>query len=117
MRIRRHEAPRLSRHALALVLVGALLCPLSAQAGDGEESTGYSAVTGIGSTLCTLVYTPLKLVYAAGGSLVSGLAWMWTLGDKDIAGPILYTSVRGDYVVTPGNLEGRDELHFVGPYY
>lgn len=94
-----------------------LLAPLSAPAAQGDESTAYNAATGIGSTLCTLVYTPLKVVYAAGGSLVSGLAWMWTLGDKDIAGPILMSSVRGDYVVTPRNLEGRDKLVFVGPRY
>jgi hypothetical protein len=117
VRIRRHEAPRLARQLSAFALVFVLLCPPAALAGDEPASTGYNAVTGLGSTLCTLVYTPLKIVYAAGGSLVSGLAWMWTLGDKEIAGPILYTSVRGDYVVTPGNLEGRDELHFVGPYY
>ena len=109
----RHEAPRLARVALVL----ALLKPLPAQAQEVEPSTGYTAVTGLGSTLCTLVYTPLKLVYAAGGSVVSGLAWMWTLGDKEIAGPIFNSSVRGDYVVTPANLEGRDDLHFVGPQY
>ena len=115
MPLERHEAPRLAGMLLALALL--LLAPVPAQAGAGSESTGYNALTGIGSTLCTLVYTPLKVVYAAGGSLLSGLTWMWTLGDTEVAGPIFFTSIRGDYVVTPGNLEGRDELHFVGPYY
>lgn len=100
-----------------MALVLALLAPLSAQAAEQPESTAYNAATGVGSTFCTLLYTPLKVAFAAGGSLVSGLAWMWTLGDTDISGPIFFTSVRGDYVVTPRNLEGRDELHFVGPYY
>jgi hypothetical protein len=113
--LERHEAPRLAGIALATALL--LLAPNPAHAGSGTESTGYNALTGLGSTICTLVYTPLKVVYAAGGSVVSGLAWMWTLGDTEVAGPIFFTSVRGDYVVTPGNLEGRDELHFVGPYY
>lgn len=110
---KRHEAPRLAMLALACVLS----LPGSALAAEEPTSTAYNAATGIGSTLCTLVYTPLKVAYAAGGSVVSGLAWLWTLGDKKIAGPIFFSSVRGDYVVTPGNLEGRDELEFVGPRY
>ena len=115
MPLERHEAPRLAGIGLAFTLL--LLAPHPARAERGDESTGYNAMIGIGSTLCTLVYTPLKVVYAAGGSLISGLAWMWTLGDTEVAGPIFFTSIRGDYVVTPSNLEGRDELHFVGPYY
>ncbi len=108
-----HEAPRLAGLTLAL----ALLLPLSAQARNSGDSIGYNALTGIGSTVCTFVYMPLKLVYAGGGSLISGLAWMWTLGDSDVAAPIFFRSVRGDYIVTPGNLEGRDTLHFVGSPY
>ncbi len=106
----RHGAPRLAGVALTL----ALLVPLSAEARNSEGSPGYEALTGIGSTLCTFVYMPLKLAYAGGGSLISGLAWIWTLGDSEVAGPIFFRSVRGDYIVTPGNLEGRDTLHFVG---
>jgi hypothetical protein len=113
VRWKRHEAPRLAGLVLALTL----LVPLPALARNSDQSAAYSAATGLGATLCTLVYTPLKIVYAGGGSLISGLAWMWTLGDKDVAGPIFKSSVRGDYVVTPRNLEGRDKLVFVGPQY
>ncbi len=113
MRTKRHEAPRLAGLSLALTL----LVPLPALARSDNESAAYNAATGLGSTLCTLVYTPLKISYAAGGTLISGLAWIWTRGDKDIAGPIFKSSVRGDYIVTPRNLEGRDKLVFVGPQY
>ena len=57
------------------------------------------------------------MAYALGGSVISGFAWAWTLGDTAAAGPILRSAVRGDYVVTPSHLEGRRDLHFVGPQY
>ena len=66
------------------------------------------------AALCTLVYSPIKLTYAAGGLLISGLAWLWTAGDTGVAGPIFTASLRGDYVVTPAHLEGRRPLEFVG---
>jgi hypothetical protein len=79
-----------------------------------EDSTAYTGVTGAAAALCTLVYAPLKLVYATGGTLVSGLAWIFTLGDTQVAGPIARGALRGDYVVTPAQLEGREALHFDG---
>ena len=113
MRSQASRAPCLVAVALTLVLVA----PLSARAEESEPSAAYNAITGIGATVCTLVYTPLKVVYALTGTIISGFAWAWTLGDTDVAGPIFNSSVRGDYVVTPRHLEGRDRLEFVGPKY
>lgn len=99
---------RLGALVVALALLGA------ARPAAAEDSAAYSAVTGVGAALCTFVYTPLKLVYATGGTVVSGLAWMFTLGDTKVAGPILRGAVGGDYVVTPAHLEGSRSLHFDG---
>ena len=97
------------------VLTSAAVQPASAQ--ESDESTAYSAVTGVGAALCTIVYAPLKVGYAVGGVVISGLAWAWTLGDTSIAGPILRSAVQGDYMVTPAHLEGYRELEFIGPQY
>lgn len=105
------------RPGTLLPLLVALALPPAAWAQEPAESSAYSAVTGIGAALCTLVYAPLKVTYAVGGTALSGLAWLWTLGDTDVSGPILRAAVRGDYVVTPAHLEGRRGLHFVGPQY
>jgi hypothetical protein len=99
-----------------LVALAVLSAPLPGLA-DEPESAAYTGLTGVGSALCTLVYAPLKVVYAAGGTVISGLAWAWTLGDTDVSGPILRSAVRGDYVVTPAHLEGRRDLEFVGSQY
>lgn len=108
-----------ARVAAALLAAFLVLAPPAARADDdGEyESSGYTAVTGVGAALCTLLYTPLKVVYAGGGSVISGLAWLWTVGNTDVSGPIFRSAVRGDYVVTPAHLEGRRDLEFVGPQY
>lgn len=49
-----------------------------------------------------------------GGLTVGSLAWLFTFGDSDVAGPILIKSIGGDYVVTPSHLEGKRDLQFTG---
>jgi hypothetical protein len=97
--------------ALALAAVLAL-APSTARA--EEDSLAYEGVIGVGAAVCTLVYSPIKLAYAAGGLVIGGLAWLWTAGDTSVAGPIFTTSLGGDYVVTPAHLDGRRSLEFVG---
>jgi hypothetical protein len=106
------SSSRATRAALALA-VAVALAPGAARA-EEESSLAYDGLVGVGSVVCTLVYSPLKVAYAAGGLVVSGLAWMWTLGDTRVAGPIYRASVGGDYVFMPAHLEGRRELHFRG---
>ena len=99
--------------AATLALAAALtLAPVAARA--EEESLAYSGIVGVGSVICTLVYSPLKVAYAASGLVVSGLAWMWTLGDTSVSGPIYTAAIGGDYVLMPSHLEGRQDLHFIG---
>jgi hypothetical protein len=109
--------PRGIRPALAGLVALALLAFPAPAGAEEPPSAAYVALTGLGATLCTLVYAPTKLAYAAGGTLISGFAWLWTLGDRSVAGPILRSAVRGDYVVTPAHLEGRRGLEFVGSQY
>ncbi len=110
MRTRLFFRGRLGAFALVAVLAWA---PLSASA-EEEESLAYEGSVGVGAAICTLVYSPLKVVYAVGGLLVSSLAWIWTMGDSSIAGPIYQAAVGGDYVVTPAHLDGQRDLRFSG---
>lgn len=93
-------------------LLAVLLVATPAPAED--ESVAYEGAVGLGAGLCSLVYGPLKVAYALGGVVVGSLAWLFTLGDADVAGPIFAKTVGGDYVVSPAHLEGRQELHFTG---
>lgn len=69
---------------------------------------------GAAAGLATIFYSPAKLIYAGGGSLIAGLAWIFSGGDAAVARPVLTAALRGDYVVTPEHLRGQRPLEFVG---
>lgn len=98
---------------VAAVLLGACLLAAPARA-EEEASTAYVALVGVGSALSTLVYSPVKLVYATAGLVVTSFAFLLTFGDTDVAGQLFETTVGGDYVITPAHLEGRRDLRFRG---
>jgi hypothetical protein len=89
------------------------LAPAPALAGDTLDMAKEAGL-GAGSAVTSLVYAPLKLLYATGGLLVGGLAWTFSGGDADVAKVVLTPSVRGDYVITPDTLTGRKPLEFFG---
>ncbi len=112
---RRRERSRRSgglRALTAAVLCGSLiaLAPASASADNMATEGGL----GVGSVVTSLVYGPVKLIYAIGGCIVGGLAWVFSGGDSDVAKVVLTPSVRGDYVITPNQLRGRERIHFLG---
>lgn len=101
----------------ALALAACLAAgPVSAEELVSQETKETATQGGMGAAagLSSVVYAPVKVAYAAGGSIVAGLAYVLSGGDKDVAKPIFDASVRGDYVVTPQHMTGERELEFVG---
>lgn len=113
--IKRYDSRLVGAFALAL---GACVfaAPATAEELVSKETKETAEQGGMGAAagLSSVVYAPVKVVYAAGGSVVAGLAYVLSGGDKDVAKPIFDASVRGDYVVTPQHLSGERELEFVG---
>jgi hypothetical protein len=104
--------------AFALALAA---CVAAGPAGAAEEiisqetrETASQGGTGAAAGLASVFYAPVKVAYATGGTVVAGLAYVLSGGDKDVAKPIFDASVRGDYVVTPEHMKGERELEFVG---
>jgi len=95
----------------ALVAVIATVAPSAAWA---EKSTAEAGGLGVASGLCSLLYAPVKIVYAVGGGLIGGLAWVFSAGDNDVANAVITPAVRGDYVVTTSHLRGEEPLEFIG---
>jgi hypothetical protein len=83
--------------------------PDPAEPGLGEE-VGY----GVGSALANLVYIPAKVTYAGLGLITGGLGFVLSGGQAEVANNIIYPSIRGNYVVTPNHLKGKDPIYFVG---
>jgi hypothetical protein len=97
--------------ALACILVlGLHPGPAEAE----QQSTGAAAGWGALSALTSLVYAPVKVAYAIGGLVVGGFAWVFSAGDNDVARTVTTPAVRGDYVVTPDHLRGKQPLEFIG---
>ena len=88
-----------------------VLTPAPAAAAD---SAGMEYGLGVGCAFINLIYGPTKMLYATGGAIVSGFAWVFSAGDTDVAKPIWDASMRGDYMVVPDQLRGRKGLDFIG---
>lgn len=101
------------------VRIGALVVCVLALGGApsaalADDGTAEEAGWGIASALGSLVYGPAKVVYAVGGTVVGGFAWLFSAGDMDVAVPIWKRSVRGDYVLTPQHVRGERPIEFIG---
>jgi hypothetical protein len=96
------------------LLACALVISLQAAPAAAQESTGEEAGYGVASGLCSLLYAPVKVVYALGGFLIGGLAFGLSAGDGDVWNAVVTPAVRGDYVVTPSHLRGEEPLEFIG---
>jgi hypothetical protein len=96
-------------------VVIALALLLGAQPGVAHAQSDASEVGyGMLSAVTSLVYAPVKIVYAVGGGVIGGLAWLLSAGDNDVMNAIVTPAVRGDYVVTPTHLRGEQPLEFIG---
>lgn len=83
----------------------------SAKASEHERhSAGTYAVT----VLANVPYFPAKVIFAGGGAVVSGIAYIITFGNGAITNSIWNASVLGDYLVTPRMIEGHERVRFVG---
>jgi hypothetical protein len=78
------------------------------------SSPSNQAALGIGSALLTLVYFPVKLVYATLGGIVGGFTYALTGGDLETAKEVWEPSFYGTYVITPDHLKGNEPVRFFG---
>lgn len=97
-----------------LVLAALVTGLLSVAPAAHAESAAREAGIGLGSFFGSLLYAPVKIIYATGGLVVGGLAYALSGGDGDVTGPIINASVRGDYMLTPDHIRGEKEVAFIG---
>jgi len=111
-----HHLP--TRTLLLACALSALIAAAPPAASAREEPTAHPNIyAGVGAMFCTLVYSPLKIAYAASGMVVGGMAWVWSFGSPRVTRPIFTSALRGDYVVMPEHLTGERELRFRGRRY
>jgi len=96
---------------LAVTLMGA---PSIGLAGEKAASVSRESGLGAAAAISSLVYGPVKVIYALGGLVIGSFAWIFTAGDAEVAEMVFTRSLRGTYVITPGILVGDERLEFIG---
>jgi hypothetical protein len=66
------------------------------------------------AAVSTILYFPFKAVFAIGGGIVGGLAYIFSGGSEQTAKSIWNTSLYGTYFITPDHLEGNRPIRFLG---
>lgn len=100
--------------ASALLVAAIVLAPAAARAESNDDGAVSRFGVGLGAGLCTLVYTPLKLVYAMAAFPMGALVYLWSVGDTEMTERVVRSGTQGTYVVTPEHLKGQRRLDFVG---
>jgi len=100
-----------------VVLVALSVC-LSPVAWAAEKSNNENPATDIGfgvaSFLCSVPYGAAKVALAIVGGVTGAFAYVLSGFDKKAADAVWYTTIEGDYVVTPDHLRGKKDLRFTG---
>ena len=100
----------------ALLIAGAASGGAAGTAVSARESReeDHPPMAYAGTVLANVVYVPAKVLFAAGGAVVSGVSYVVTLGRPQPTDEIWNASVKGNYVMTPAMIEGKAPVHFVG---
>ena len=114
MKVLTKTRKRAWRRFRSLLLVGALVVSIQPGPAFAAEDTASAAGLGVASAFCSLIYGPVKIVYATLGTVIGGMAWGLSGGDSDVLEAVVTPAVRGDYVVTPTILRGEEPLEFIG---
>ena len=103
-----------SRSLRAVLLAGVLAIAIQPGVAVAEESAASEGGWGALAAVSSLLYGPVKVVYAAAGLIFGGIAWGVSGGDSDVLAAVVTPAVRGDYVITPSHIRGDRSLEFIG---
>jgi hypothetical protein len=110
MRMWRREV----RRAMVGAAVAVMLTMASGATARAGDTPWKSAGLGVGAILSNVVYMPVKIVYAAIGSVTGGLAYALTGGSYETAQNVWVASLGGTYVIVPDMLTGETPVEFSG---
>ena len=103
------------RMVMVILAVAVCMVPVAwaAEAGDGDNSPA-SVGLGVASVLCSIPYGAAKIGLAILGGVAGAFTYVLSGFDKQAADAVWYTTMAGDYLVTPDNLQGKIALRFTG---
>lgn len=81
---------------------------------NSETSDNSSLGLQIASGALSILYTPVKVVYAGVGGLFGGFVYLLTGGNEPAAQSVWDASLKGTYWLTPDHLQGSEPVRFKG---
>lgn len=103
------------RTVAVLVALSVCLAPVAGAAEkNGNDNPGSDLGLGVASFLCSVPYGAAKVALAIVGGVTGAFTYVLSGFDKKAADSVWYTTIEGDYVVTPDHLRGKRDLRFTG---
>jgi hypothetical protein len=109
---------------LTLVLALALNPVVFAAEGDpsgdssgntaSDRNTASDIGLGVASFLISIPYGAAKVATALLGGIVGGFTYVLSGFNKKAADQVWYTTIPGDYIITPDHLRGKKDIRFTG---
>jgi hypothetical protein len=98
----------------SLVLALSLNTFAFAAEGESSGSTAGDLGLGVASFLISIPYGAAKVVTALLGGIVGGFTYVLSGFNKKAADQVWYTTIPGDYIITPDHLRGKRDIRFTG---
>ena len=109
---------RLVVFSLVLALsVNSIAFAVEGDAGETRDSGGTTAADvglGVASFLVSIPYGAAKITMALLGGIVGGFTYVLSGFNKKAADQVWYTTIPGDYIITPDQLRGKRDIRFTG---
>ncbi len=101
---------------VVLTFFSMITVPAWSQSSSSDTQQGTASGAGMGalSAVSTILYFPFKAVYAIGGGIVGGFAYVLTGFSEETAKDIWIPSMYGTYIITPEHLTGDQAIRFFG---
>jgi hypothetical protein len=81
---------------------------------EAGGSTASDVGVGVASFLVSVPYFVGKSVMALVGGIVGGFTYLFSGFNKNAADQVWYTTIPGDYIITPDHLRGKRDIRFTG---
>jgi branched-subunit amino acid ABC-type transport system permease component len=103
------------RMVAVIVALSVCLAP-AAWAAEQNSNPNPAADLGLGvaSFVCSVPYGAVKVAVAILGGVIGGFTYVLSGFNKQAADAVWYTTIEGDYIVTPDHLRGKKDLRFTG---
>lgn len=103
------------RMVAVIVALSVCLAPVAWAAEQNSNSNPASDLgLGVASFICSVPYGAIKVAVAILGGVIGGFTYVLSGFNKQAADAVWYTTIEGDYIVTPDHLRGKKEFRFTG---